>query len=220
MIRKIAAVVVASLAASLLLTASAEAVDPVRQSTASAQPAAPKPQRAACQQTFHARPTKSGLFSDPCSYEPFSTPNYNGAIDVKWHWDCTGGCHLNAVQVVLRICHRTDDPNTAAISVDANSLNFYVTKTAFLVFNPGGAQAVFACDTLTSPFVDVKGCGSGDSPGGIYPQVVAIFGRGRGTLYASPGSPFPDFLRIPNFSPGYFDSNESYYLIGRGGSCT
>ena len=226
MIRRIALVLAALGAVTLLPVSAASAV------TAAPAPAAvqhdgpaahaPAPDRLdpACQQTFHARPTKGGSFSDPCAFNGGTTPNYSWSIGISFHWNCTGGCHIDAVSTTLTICHRTDDPNTRAISVDANSLNFWVTKVAFLVFNPGGADDVQLCDSLVSPFVTAKGCGSNDGRLlGTYPQVVSIMGRGRGTLYADPGSPFPDFLRIPNTASGLFDTHESYYWIGRGGVC-
>lgn len=179
---------------------------------------APAPDLAAsCQKTFHARPTTGGLYTDPCSHNGGTEANYSWSIGLKWHWDCTGGCHINAVLAVMNICRRTDG-EASGVSSDAISLNIWATKVAFLVFDLNGDEKP-VCDELTSPFVTpVKGCGSGDRPLGVYPQVTSIMARGRGTLYASAGSPLPDFSQIPGW--GLFDSHESYYLVGRGGKCS
>lgn len=226
MIRKIAGVlaavgVVAVLPATAATAADADAGRVAAQAAASVTRSAPAPKLdPTCQKTFHARPTSSGAYSDPCAYVSAATTYYTYGIDIKFRWDCTGGCHIAAGWAVLRIC-RVTNPNTDAITVDANSLNFYTTKVAFMTFAPGGATKTSACDTLTSPQVIMKGCGSNDGRlGGTYPQVVSIMARGRGTLYAIPPSPFPDLTRLPLNDPdGLFDTHESYYWIGRGGKC-
>jgi hypothetical protein len=172
-----------------------------------------------CQKTFHARPTTGGNYDDPCTFNAGSTPNYSWSIGVKFGWSCTGAaCHIVNVFAELNICHRTDDPDTSSVVADAVSLNFWVTKAAFLVFDEPG-QPVRFCDKLVSPLVAAKGCGSNDGHlAGVYPQVVSIMARGRGTLFGQAGSPEPDFQRIPGW--GLFDSHESYYWLGRQGSCT
>jgi hypothetical protein len=228
MLRRIATLVVAGVALTLIpvsagaaTTAVAPAAAQAAKSTVqnTAGPTQTRKFAATCQGTFHARPTTSGAYSDPCAYFPATVTDYSYAIDLKFYWDCTGGCHITSGWAVLRIC-RLASPYTDAVSVDVNSLNFWSTKAAFQIFNPGGAPKTSTCDTLTGPAVTMKGCGSADghligTPG----KVVSIMARGRGTMYGHNPGPYPDFLRIPNTADGLFDTDESYYWIGRGGVC-
>lgn len=226
MIRKVSILLVA-LAALLALPEAASAAPPPHAQPITQVATTTTTTALACQQTFHTRPASTGAYFDPCATFSAVKDNYSYSVTIENRWECISlgnGCHITSGWTVLRICRSIGSLEADAISVDANSMNFFVTKVAFLIFDASaGSVMTSGCDDLTSPIVAMKGCGSNDGHLlGVYPQVVSYMGRGRGTIYGHNPGPLPDFQRIPTeaqVAGGLFNSNETYYWIGRGGVC-
>lgn len=176
-------------------------------------PAAPVSLQAlqSCQTEFHARPTSTGWFSDPCATQDYPNDGFvSAAVRVQHFWSMSGGAHITDIRGTLTICN--GEPATIArVSADAVALHKRSDFAEYASSNQP-QQVSSNCATMLTVSKAVRGCGAADHPLG--PNAYASYTEARGGSRTVDGT----LAREPN--AGYYTTPSSYYLtVISGAAC-
>jgi hypothetical protein len=147
-------------------------------------------QAADCWSTFHARPTATGTYADPCSTYTVNTGNgWSTVLQVQFFWDMSGGAHITDVRGLMLVC--ATGSNIASVGSNALDLGKVAPASGIYASSTQAPATSTSCVTMVTPYRAARGCGDRVHPSGPnayssrvhgYWHVNAVGGGTGGTI--------------------------------------
>lgn len=130
-----------------------------------------------CQNTYHARPSATGWYADPCAFEALTFGDgLRISAAVEFYWVVNGSTRSITH---ARYAARIYDPNDVygSIYVDEVRLGRYSPYSGVIISTLSGTGSSGANVLVQGPPVSGVGCGGGDNPtgSGSYPLLTHAF---------------------------------------------